>query len=75
VDFEYEYDLKEFLEAEERRKEKYGSDLEEYEESEGEEDDAQNLPGTSSTVCSEDSDSDDELDNWAPTEASKVDII
>jgi len=49
--------------------------LEEYEESEGEEDDAQNLPGTSSTVCSEDSDSDDELDNWAPTEASKVDIV
>ena len=75
VDFEYGYDLKEFLEAEERRKEKYGSDLEEYEESEGEEDDAQNLPGTSSTVCSEDSDSDDELDNWAPTEASKVDIV
>jgi len=33
------------------------------------------LPGPSSTVCSEDSDSDDELDNWAPTEASKVDII
>lgn len=106
VDFEYDYDLKEFLEAEERRKEKYGSDLEEedicgvvekrpgshyppethgmheddveeYEESEGEEDEtgiAQNLAGTSSTVCPGNSESDDELNYWAPTEASEVGI-
>lgn len=101
--FECDDDLKEFLEAEERRKEKYGSDLEEdivvekrssthyppethdlheddveeYEESEGEEDEtgiAQDFPGTSSPVCSEDSESEDELNNWEPTEASKVDI-
>jgi len=106
VEFEYENDLKEFLKAEEQRKEKYGSDLEEedicgvvekrlgshyppethdlheddveeYEESEGEEDETgitQNLPSTSSTVCSENPESDDELNNWEPTEATKVDV-
>lgn len=105
---EYEDDLREFLEAEERRKEEYGSELEEEvietsdvvkkgwslhypsmthdlhedngdedEESEGEEDEAgtvQDPPCTSSPVCSEYSESDDELDNWEPTEASLVAI-
>ncbi|KAJ3568753.1 hypothetical protein NP233_g5509 [Leucocoprinus birnbaumii] len=97
-----EDDLEDFLEAEQRRKEEFGSDIEEEElavssgqpaerthpdisnelvnELEDEDEDEEtvggshDVPGTSSSYDSaaEYSGSEDELDNWEPTEASRV---